>query len=515
MAMLRGLCKEYDKRAAEMGLYTVDVIGDCYMCAANLIKPLPHHVSATVGFAQSILQVANATLTPLGTPLRIRIGIHSGPAMSGVIGVHRLKFTLVGDTVNVASRMESTAVPNTIQLSKDAYKQLQREQLAILSEAAEEQGFERGGFADQEMLSQASEEDGHAGHAFVWGNSAPPCLVDSMPKERWEDSAELGGLLGSRSVNQSSTELAAVAELHHWPEFPATAAQALMGPVAPVLRHSSMEQAAQQCPGTAAQAPVTPEPRHSSTETAAQAQQHQWQQEQVPLHYEDEDEHAVPQQQQQPQQQQGCHLQPWVHRKNGQDQLQQPQSIREQSCHLSQGGAASCAAMPAEQSSCTFAERPLSTGLYAEQPQSSSLYAEQSGHASQLGGPEHMPAHPSCLLQAWRPGRFLYCHQTPDTRHPAQVAGHHPCGWGHGTTRRGGGDQGLGCSSSPDHGQAYISSLDQGLRCPDGQVGGPACCLKCSMKRTWLVRELNIKGKGVMKAYTYTGPCHHPRQEPN
>ncbi|KAF5835081.1 nucleotide cyclase, partial [Dunaliella salina] len=157
MALLGGLCKEYDQRAVEMGLYTVDVIGDCYMCAANLIKLLPNHVSVTVGFAQSILQVANANLTPLGTPLRIRIGIHSGPAMSGVIGVHHLKFTLVGDTVNVASRMESTAVPNTIQLSKDAYKQLQREQLAIQSEAAEEQGLERGGFADQEMLSQVSE----------------------------------------------------------------------------------------------------------------------------------------------------------------------------------------------------------------------------------------------------------------------------------------------------------------------------------------------------------------------
>ncbi|KAF5826699.1 nucleotide cyclase [Dunaliella salina] len=310
-----------------MGLYTVDVIGDCYMCAANLIKPLPNHVSATVGFAQSILQVANATLTPLGTPLRIRIGIHSGPAMSGVIGVHHLKFTLVGDTVNVASRMESTAVPNTIQLSEDAYKQLQREQLTIKSEAAEEQGLERGGFADQEMLSQASEEDGHAGHAFVRGNSAPPCSLDSMPKNRWEDSAELGGLLGSRSINERRTELAAMAELHHRQQCPATAAQALLGPVAPVPRHSSTEQAAQQCPGTAAQAPVAPEPRHGNMETAAQAQQHQCQQEPVPLHYEDEHKHEVPLQQQQPQQQQGCHLQPWVHRRNGQDQLQQPQSI--------------------------------------------------------------------------------------------------------------------------------------------------------------------------------------------
>eukprot|EP00983_Pelagomonas_calceolata_P063159 1147599-Pelagomonas_calceolata.AAC.3 len=66
-----------------------------YMCAANLIQPLPNQVDVMVGFARMVLEVANATLTPLGTPLSIRVGIHTGPLMSGVIGVHRLKFTLV------------------------------------------------------------------------------------------------------------------------------------------------------------------------------------------------------------------------------------------------------------------------------------------------------------------------------------------------------------------------------------------------------------------------------------
>ncbi|KAF5831279.1 nucleotide cyclase [Dunaliella salina] len=95
MNLLGDLYKEYDERAVELGLYTVDHIGDCYMCAANLVKPLPDHVHVMVGFARNIIEIANTTLSPLGSPLSIRVGIHSGGLMSGVIGVHRRKFTLV------------------------------------------------------------------------------------------------------------------------------------------------------------------------------------------------------------------------------------------------------------------------------------------------------------------------------------------------------------------------------------------------------------------------------------
>eukprot|EP00983_Pelagomonas_calceolata_P061134 1146684-Pelagomonas_calceolata.AAC.7 len=75
-----------------------------YMCAANLVKPLPDHVHVMVGFARSIIKIANVTLTPLGTPLSIRVGIHTGPLMSGVIGVHRLKFTLGANSLVLFDR---------------------------------------------------------------------------------------------------------------------------------------------------------------------------------------------------------------------------------------------------------------------------------------------------------------------------------------------------------------------------------------------------------------------------
>ncbi|KAF5831673.1 hypothetical protein DUNSADRAFT_12754 [Dunaliella salina] len=124
MAMLADLYSKFDDMADELQVYTIDTIGDCYMCAANLIQPLSNHAVVMAELGQRMIQVANSTTTPLGTPLVIRVGIHTGPLMSGILGSHRMKFTLVGDTVNVASRMESTALPNTIQVSSKTYELL-------------------------------------------------------------------------------------------------------------------------------------------------------------------------------------------------------------------------------------------------------------------------------------------------------------------------------------------------------------------------------------------------------
>lgn len=66
-----------------------------YMCAANLIEPLPDHANSMVAFGLSILKIASETITPLGEPLQVRVGIHTGPLLSGVLGWNRFKFTLV------------------------------------------------------------------------------------------------------------------------------------------------------------------------------------------------------------------------------------------------------------------------------------------------------------------------------------------------------------------------------------------------------------------------------------
>ena len=62
--------------------------------------------------------LALPTPQPDGVPLAVRVGVHTGAVMSGVVGLVRKKFTLLGDSVNVASRMESTSEANTIQISE-------------------------------------------------------------------------------------------------------------------------------------------------------------------------------------------------------------------------------------------------------------------------------------------------------------------------------------------------------------------------------------------------------------
>ncbi|KAG2434134.1 hypothetical protein HXX76_007861 [Chlamydomonas incerta] len=114
------------------GVYKVETIGDCYMVAGGLMKVDeetgavtvrsddvdPDHAYRTVQFAKAMLAVAQQVALPTtGEPVRLRVGIHSGSAMSGVVGTRMPRFCLFGDTVNTASRMESTGVPGAIHVS--------------------------------------------------------------------------------------------------------------------------------------------------------------------------------------------------------------------------------------------------------------------------------------------------------------------------------------------------------------------------------------------------------------
>jgi len=95
------------------------------MAVCGLPKPCTDHTARMARMALQMIDVTAEYGKKLGIPLQLRIGINSGPVDAGVIGATKFIYDLWGDTVNLASRMESTGVPGAIQVTRSVYDHLQ------------------------------------------------------------------------------------------------------------------------------------------------------------------------------------------------------------------------------------------------------------------------------------------------------------------------------------------------------------------------------------------------------
>jgi class 3 adenylate cyclase len=122
--VLDDLFSALDALAERHGLEKIKTVGDAYMAVGGLPEPRPDHARAVADMALAVREEVPRHLDPDGQPLAVRVGIDSGPVVAGVIGRRKFSYDLWGDTVNVASRMESTGVPGCIQVTDRVYRRL-------------------------------------------------------------------------------------------------------------------------------------------------------------------------------------------------------------------------------------------------------------------------------------------------------------------------------------------------------------------------------------------------------
>jgi adenylate cyclase len=125
--LLNDLFSRFDKRADSLGVEKIKTIGDAYMAVAGLPIPRPDHALLCAELALGMFEDLKAFNQENGKELDMRIGLNSGPVVAGVIGYTKFSYDLWGNTVNTASRMESTSKPGRVQVSPATFEAIKNE----------------------------------------------------------------------------------------------------------------------------------------------------------------------------------------------------------------------------------------------------------------------------------------------------------------------------------------------------------------------------------------------------
>ncbi len=117
--------KEFDNIVSKYGIEKIKTVGDAYLAVCGLPEPDALHASKVVNAAIEICDFMKARKVQLGADIfEVRVGVHSGSVVAGIVGVKKIAYDIWGDTVNVASRMESGGEPGRINISGTTYQEI-------------------------------------------------------------------------------------------------------------------------------------------------------------------------------------------------------------------------------------------------------------------------------------------------------------------------------------------------------------------------------------------------------
>jgi class 3 adenylate cyclase/HAMP domain-containing protein len=124
VGILNEIFSGFDRLAERHGLEKIKTIGDTYMVVGGLPVPRVDHAEAVAAMALDMREALARLNEEKDWSFSIRVGIHSGPVVAGIIGVKKFSYDLWGDTVNTASRMEKYGLPDCIQVTERTYERL-------------------------------------------------------------------------------------------------------------------------------------------------------------------------------------------------------------------------------------------------------------------------------------------------------------------------------------------------------------------------------------------------------